>query len=280
MWYESMMINETLDSIEDALSNTTIPVKFTICLNSQTYIENPITGIPSEMFSVFMNHPIIKKSTILYKTDDDPFYNIGDWRREVYDNDAKYTVWGESDCLLPNDFFHILSTLSIEEPHILSFSSRKCWDNSWTIVEHEELQKITPVNEGYPDLMKNKAPFRYFDRITQSELNLFNNQFKEIHVNKLPRIKVDGSLLSLSKNLPTPFIPDDMHFVREDTCAANFFEFNKIPQFHVSNRLKGHNYRHEYKRTNTNANRNDVVYLKFQQKSIHSMVDFLKKYEN
>ena len=38
MWYESMMLNETLDSLQNAIDNSTIPVDIMICLNSQTFI--------------------------------------------------------------------------------------------------------------------------------------------------------------------------------------------------------------------------------------------------
>ena len=38
MWYESMMLNETLDTLQNAIDNSTIPVDIMICLNSQTFI--------------------------------------------------------------------------------------------------------------------------------------------------------------------------------------------------------------------------------------------------
>ena len=55
MWYESLMINETLDSIEQAIHNAKHPVDLIVCLNSQTYIEKPDTGIiPENMFNEFL----------------------------------------------------------------------------------------------------------------------------------------------------------------------------------------------------------------------------------
>ena len=109
MWYESAMIEETLDSLTNALSyEQTNDVKIKLCLNAQTYIEKPKMGKPREMFDMFLHHPIIKQSEIIYKTDDDSFYNIGDWRRETYDHNCKYTCWGESDCILPKEYFYIL----------------------------------------------------------------------------------------------------------------------------------------------------------------------------
>ena len=73
------------------------------------------------------------------------------------------------------------------------------------------------------------------------------------------------------------FIPDDMHFVREDTCASIVFQQNNIPQYHVKNRLKGHNYYHPQKRTNTDATRDDKVWKKYSEKSMNAMHEFLEK---
>ena len=115
MWYESQMINETLDSIQQAISNATQPVDLILCLNSQTYIEKPDEGfIPEQMFDVFLNHPVLENATIIRKTDNEPFYNIGDWAREAYKTEAKYTVWLESDCLVPEDYFFLLDNINRE----------------------------------------------------------------------------------------------------------------------------------------------------------------------
>ena len=92
MWYESKMIWETLDSLEDALHNSKLDVDLKFCLNSQTYLEEPIEGKAEDMFEEFINHPLLKEAQIIYKTNDDPFYNIGDWRREVYYPKFKYQI--------------------------------------------------------------------------------------------------------------------------------------------------------------------------------------------
>ena len=41
VWYESQMINETLDSVKKALDHCKKSVNVKVCLNSQTYIEDP-----------------------------------------------------------------------------------------------------------------------------------------------------------------------------------------------------------------------------------------------
>lgn len=276
MWYESRMLNETLDSLQSALQHSSLPVDLKFCLNSQTYLEKPIEGNPEDMFKEFLDHPVLKNAEIIYKTDNDPFYNIGDWRREIYSNDYKYTVWGESDCLIPEDYFYILSNIEIEEPHMLSLASRKCWDSTWEIVEHNKFKLWDVVNSNTPELGKEYYPFRYFDQINQSQLNEFNFQ-EDIIITKLPLIKIDGSLLALSNYIPTPFISPEMNFVREDFCAQQFFQIKNIPQYLISNRIKGHNYMHLLKRTNTIATRNDLEFKVLEEKNIRAMNEFIKK---
>jgi hypothetical protein len=275
MWYESKMINETLDSLQLSLEHSSLPVKLKFCLNSQTYLEKPIEGKSKDMFNEFIDHPILKNAEIIYKTDNDPFYNIGDWRREIYSNEYKYTVWGESDCLIPEDYFYILSNININEPHILSLASRKCWDKTWNIVEHDDLKHFHEVDMNNPSFKIEYFPFRYFDIINQNKLNEFNLKGGDINIKKLSLIKIDGSLLTLSNYLPTPFISPEMSFVREDYCAQQFFQIKGIPQYLISNRIKGHNYFHPLKRTNTSSTRNDDEYKILEQKNINAMNKFL-----
>lgn len=267
MWYEYNMINETLRSIEHALKYSKIDIDFKFCINTQTYIETPINNNMDELIKTFIDHPLIQKSEVVFKTDLDPFYNIADWRRETYHPEYKYVVWGESDCLLPIQFFYILSELDIDEPHILTFASRKCWDKTWDIVVHPDL-----VHLDYND----KTIYNYDGYISQSDLNNFNNN-RGIKINKLNDVKIDGALVCLSSNLPHPFIPEDMHFAREDTCMGVFMRYNKIPQYHVSTILKGHNYKHPNKRCNTKNTREEDVYKTYESNSIQAAETFLKK---
>jgi hypothetical protein len=181
-------------------------------------------------------------------------------------------VWGESDCLLPEDFFYVLSNTNITVPHILTFASRKMWDATWDCVEHEYI-------EPYKRLPNNPytapQPYNSADIITQQELDEFNNKFGDITIKQLDTCKIDGSLLSLSRGLPVPFIAPRMHFVREDTCAEQVFIRFGIPQYVVKNRMKGHNYGHLHKRTNTNTTRTSRQYQQYAAESIAAMNTFL-----
>tara|TARA_Y100001938_G_scaffold138398_1_gene203819 strand:- start:6233 stop:7768 length:1536 start_codon:yes stop_codon:yes gene_type:complete len=281
MWYESEMMNETLDSLEQALKYSKGNVDVKLCLNAQTYIEEPIEGKPEDMFEKFLNHPVLKNASIITKTNDDDFYNIGDWRREMY-NENGYTVWGESDCVMPYDLFYILENLDINHPHTLSFSSRKMFDDTWSEVEFVGLDKYSSPYSPRKisgDDTRPLAPHVLISgkghNITQKDIDYYNDKEDDVDIILLSKNKVDGSLFVLSDGLPQ-FIPDDMHFVREDTCASITFEFNNIPQYHVKNRLKGHNYYHPLKRTNTDATRNDKVWKKYSEKSENAMNQFLR----
>jgi len=272
MWYESKMISETLDSLAYALKHSKLDVDLKFCLNSQTYLEEPIEGKAEDMFDEFLHHPILKGAELVYKTNDDGFYNIGDWRREIYDKEYKYTVWGESDCLLPMDFFHILTQINIEHPHLISFASRKMWDNSWDCVEHADLQKYERTTENP---FQAPIPYNASDIITQIELNNFNSK-ADIEIQLNSTVKIDGSLLCISNGIDFQFIGDDMNFVREDFCAETVFKIKRIPQYVVKTRMKGHNYSHPLKRTNTNSKRSDGVFKQYEQKSIQAMNNFIK----
>jgi hypothetical protein len=272
MWYESKMISETLDSLAYALKHSKLDVDLKFCLNSQTYLEKPIEGKAEDMFDEFLHHPILKEAEIIYKTNDEPFYNIGDWRREVYDKEYKYTVWGESDCLLPMDFFYILCELNVQHPHILSFASRKMWDSSWDCVEHKEIEKY---KREVDNLVSAPKPYNSSNVITQWQLDDFNSKYPiELILNNT--VKIDGSLLCISNGIDFQFIADDMNFVREDFCAEIVFKIKRIPQYIVKTRMKGHNYSHPLKRTNTNSKRSDGVFKEYEKKSIIAMNNFIK----
>jgi hypothetical protein len=271
MWYESKMINETLDSLQIALQYSSLPVILEFCLNSQTYIESPIKGETKDMFQEFINHPVLKNAKITYKTNGDPFYNIGDWRREIYSNKCKYTVWGESDCLIPEDYFYILSNLEIDGPHIVSLASRKMGDDTWGVVEFDSIESY---KRSWPK-RNESIPFPLFarDYIDYESLNEINNK-GDIKIIKNDIPKIDGALLALSPNLPQ-FIPNDLHFAREDYCANLIFIKNNIPQYIIKNRIKGHNYNHHLKRTNTLDTRENNSYKQYETQSYISIQNFI-----
>lgn len=276
MWYESKMLNETLDSLQQAIENSTIPVDLLVCLNAQTFIEKPDGVVPIEMFDEFRSHPVLKNANISYKTDSDAFYNIGDFRRDIYgpNYDYKYIVWGESDCLVPEDYFFLLDNINIEEPHFISLATRKMWDSTWDRVEHVW---IKPFPRNGPAIRPEQAPhpFNCADYISLEQLNEFNRKFDPILI-KLDTLKIDGNMTALSRNLPYPFLPLDLHFAREDYCLEMFFTKKGVPQYHISTRLKGHNQVHPNKRIGTLNQKNDSIYKEYEQQAYQSIFKFIE----
>lgn len=273
MWYESKMLNETLDSVYNALQYSKLPVKFKVCLNAQTFIESPEVGTTDEMFTEFLSHPVLRDAEIEYKRNDDGFYNATDWRRDIYDSQAKYTVWGESDCLMPEDYFYILGELDFSQPHAVTLASRKMWDSTWDIVEHEAIEPYVRTKEN---IYTAPYPLNTSDIINLQQLNEFNQQF-DIKVIQLPICKFDGSLLAISGGIEEKFIPENLHFIYDDTSAERYFEYKGYPQYLIKTRIKGHNYGHPRKRTNTGSTRNDVVYRQYAEESRRIFIEFVTR---
>lgn len=272
MWYENKLIPEFFNSIRHAIDvYDKVDIDFHFILNSQTYWEKPIVGESSDMFVEFLSHPFLKRNniTIEYKTDNDPLYNVGDCRRNIYRNDYKYTVWLETDSLLPNDFFYILDNINIEDKHSLTFSSRKMWDCTWNHVEAIDLRnrKLDEV-ESY---LRNDV------QINQKQLDEFNSRH-DIVIEKLPQgmQKIDGSTVCISGGFDTPFVADIRCF-GEDTSFEYYLKIKEIPQYLVSTRLKGHNYIHSLKRCNTNAKRTDDVILQYKKEAHKGIQSFIQK---
>ncbi len=283
MWYETNMIQECWDSILAAKrAASDVELKIKLCFNKQTYIETPSEGLNVDnFFQKHMSHSLItdKDTELIIKTNNDAFYNIADWRREVYDPKAKYTVWGETDTILPKDIFAILNKLDIKQPHVVTFAGRPMWDNSWDVVTHERLLgwdkpcQCKPHKDDCIELLE--APWKYKDYITQKQLDKFNEESGDIKIEQVPW-KVDGSTVCLSGGIETPFIAPGMHFVREDTCLEYFLRKKNIPQVCVKTRLKGHNYWHPQKRVGTSSTRDDKVFKEYASKSQIAMNEFLK----
>ncbi len=269
MWYESKMVNETLDSIQQALKYTKLPIKFKFCLNSQTYLGEPLIGSPEDMFKEFLDHSLFKTNQveIEYKTNKDPFYNIGDWRREIYDTNSKYTVWGEPDTLVPSDFFYILEKYTNPKPHVLSLSSRKMWDITWRPLE---LESIKDNPNPSPELS-------HYTYINLDQLNHINQLQGDIKIKKLEKHKIEGALLALSSNLPYPWMGDNHHFIYEDTAFEVFLYIKNIPLYYIATRIKGHNRFHPLKRENISTEKNSKPYQQYAYASYKAMADFISK---
>lgn len=258
MWYEVEMVPETLDSLSRALQYASIPVDIKVCFNKQTFLEQPVVDNINESFDKLSKHPVLENASIVEKTNEDGFFNVGDWRREVRTTEG-YTIWGESDTLVPNIYFPLIEQIwgirdQLQNPHVLSLASRKMWDASWLSVEHPAVHNYNVFSNGKSDALR---PLGHDHYITQEELDVFNNQYADdVGMTIVHPPKLDGSMLALHPNVPQ-LIADDVPMVGEDFCAQLALTALNIPQYHIGNIIKGHNYHHPTKRVNTLANRNE-----------------------
>lgn len=278
MWYESEMINETLDSILNAKNNSTAHIDFVFVLNSQTSYQKPLTGNSYDMFDRFKDHPLLKNSMIVEKTDDHDDFNVGNLRKDCYNKNYKYTVWGESDCLLPEDFFHILQNIEIKDKHVLSFSTKKMWDDSWRDNEHVYVREKSIQN--IPEYL------RHTGYINQSTLNDVNSKFDIIiDVIENGKQKIEGPLTCISGGFENQFV-SGQGFYGEDTSLEAYLKLYSIPQYIVSTRMKGHNIYHQNKKKNVNFETIDHDGIEkfknecfsIQKNFIQSLIDDINKY--
>jgi hypothetical protein len=155
MWYEIEMVQEYLASLAQALQKAKWPVNLDFMINAQTYLEKPdddsnALDLATQIQNMITAYPFDFQSSshtvhTNIKTDDEPFYNIGDYRRETVNPAQGYTVWGETDSLFPKTYFQVLEMIGddpFEDPYVVSFASRKCWDETWQAVEHVHFQPI------------------------------------------------------------------------------------------------------------------------------------------
>lgn len=246
-WFETEMAIETLNTLQKAITNTNLDVKVKLCFNTQTMYETPIEGTTKDMFNNLLEHDIVKSAEITWKTNDDEFYNVGDWRRDCYDTE-NITVWGECDCYIPITYFAYIESIFNQVtsyPFIITIKQKKMWDDSWTYTEHEVFQDLTL--EQVRAINNKFVTGEGF--LTEDELNLFNDAFNQ-KVVLSDNYKGDGALVCLSPNMPTPFIPIGLHMCGEDTYFFNFCRIKKIQLYNISYYLKGHNTNHPLKRVN------------------------------
>jgi len=280
MWYEYGMVAEHFESVRRSYEpiKDMIDLELRVFANRQTYIEEPDNDevmelFESEILDSLLEDPWVEVD-LTWVDMDQPFWCAPDQRREVT-NPEGWVVWGEVDCLLPDRFFLSLKEACdvLPDPTFaLTYAYRKMWDVTWNHVEHP-LFKMAAYNEAHENMVI--PPFNYHDYISQEQLNMFNSQFQTADVMRVMPPKLDGSLLAFWQ-LDEPLLPDGMHLGADDSCAMRAMDMLGIPQYHISNVLKGHNYKHPLKRLGTGSSREDPTYLKYQQEGMELADKFLK----
>jgi hypothetical protein len=249
-WFETEMALETLESMIEASQYTSLPIEVHLCCNLQTYLEEPLEGTPQDMFKCITEHPQFSQWQVVWKSNEDPFYNVGDWRRDCYDGTFP-TVWGESDCLVPALYFAYIESiqkqLTTGTPYFVTVQQKKMWDSSWTPTEHTALQNFTleQVRVINNKLVTGEGV------LTLRELNEYNEAFEQqLKVSKSTYYKGDGALVCLGPNMPTPFIAEGLHMCGEDTYFYNYCSKKRVDMYMIEGLLKGHNTAHPKKRMN------------------------------
>jgi hypothetical protein len=241
-WKDVKVVNETLTSIENAYKYSTVPTEFILILNGQTknYMDTPIND-PEEQWIHFMSHPFVKHCEIVHITDKDPIFGPPCVKREFsIKNGLNY--WGDADCLLPLEYFYISETFDKQcktRPYILTFAARKMW-GGWEPIEHCSIQNIK--NEDIKD-----GFMRFADPISLETLYAFNEKWGDPTIITIPFV-VPGQPLNtiespasvLSDQMPDNLYCPDLLIGHDDYCLQWSRLYHKIPQYHVTNILKGH----------------------------------------
>lgn len=296
MWYEFKMFPEYIESCHQMLLEVENRenVTFHFCFNLQEYLEkidwdkmHEIYGydLPYKFRSVetrpahdsdFRNfwwnlfekiwgnglfwgkgQPLAKVRVDI-KTDNDEFYNIADYRRDL-NNDwcrkTEYVMWGETDSLWPKETLEVVESISqIAEnspKHVISFADRKMWDSSWDKLCHPlfESQQFQD-NDNWT--LNNEASGKSY--MTLDRMNEINSKSDGVEIHTFNEPKFDGSCLVISSELIKSGvnIPHSLLLAGEDTAFMEMCKTvlgNNYVQYHVKNILHVHNRRHPNKRT-------------------------------
>jgi hypothetical protein len=267
MFYELDAIKDFVSSLKSATSfienKENITIEF--LLNLSEYSEKIDMSITKDKLIELYNNNCVKPLdglNIITKTydDSDKLYSIGSYRRDLNYNYClthDFIVWGESDCMMPEQYFDVLETTSNYAKsnninrYCLTFAVRKMWDNSWKVLEHNLFTNNVFKQADDPSCKNDKSSIWYY--MNQSEMNDINNQADEYDIKIIDQPKFDGSLLTISNDLLLNGIniPPAVQGTGEDTSFQDMIKVimgASYKQFVIKNILKVHNRNHPNKR--------------------------------
>ena len=271
MFYEVEMTDEFVKSIYNAVGeidnrdNVTVDFLF----NFSEYFEKVDTNQISidEIKVKFINQVEYLRSTGInvrynFYENNNEMYTIGSYRRDLnYKNcdDFDFIVWGESDCLIPKEFFTSLESISdyAEQNNIhryvTTFAIRKMWDESWSLLEHNDFTNNTFYKDIYKDEGWKTDKSSIWYTMTIDEMNDINSKANELDIRISKEPKFDGSLLVISSDLIKAGvnIPHACYACGEDASFEKMCKIimgNSYIQFIIKNILKVHNRLHPKKR--------------------------------
>ena len=263
-WYECDIIEEYVDSLNDALKEYKgqVIVDFTVIINEDL---EKCVSTEKKNECIEKIEKIVNLGNVRY-TDD--LHTIADYRREfneMYCDRVDVLMWGESDALIPKQTFTILdnlhkTSLQNNNPKYLAFfGTCKMWDESWKMLEHPDF-----TDKPHYDSPKDFRPEYWWSlryTMTKDEMNKINDKTDELDVRIMPQHKFNGCGLVISSEVIRAGvnIPKSVFFVHED--SAFMWMTNKvlgnIPQYVIKNILLVHNRNHPNKRMHVANERKD-----------------------
>ena len=251
-WYESEIIDEYLNTLEEAVKVYDGEVIVDVCLivnedlekaAEQKIKQDSIDKI-SKSVERFNGNFIIREE----------LFTIADYRRwfnDYYCEKVDVLMWGESDMLVPKQSFIVLDHLhkNVKTPkYLATFAICKMWDDSWKPLEHPEFTDKPFIEMD----TENWWSLRY--TMNEEEMNKFNDKAKDLDVSIVSPHKYNGCGLVISSEVIKAGvnIPRSVFFIHEDTAFMLMSQkvLGNIPQYHFKNILLVHNRKHPSKRFN------------------------------
>lgn len=198
--------------------------------------------------------------TFNFKTNNDPFYNIADFRRDLCWNwcdKVDIVVFGESDTMFGSKSLVLIDSLhemvkDSTPKYVANFAGRKNWDSSWDCITHPMFKKVKFEDNDEWTLNNEASEKAYMTYDRLEEINNIN--YNDIEIIQMNQPKADGAGLILSSELLKSGVtlPKGILLQGEDEAilrVAKQIMGDKFVQYHFSNYLRLHNRRHPYKRT-------------------------------
>lgn len=196
---------------------------------------------------------------IEYKFDNEPFYNIADYRRDIswkYCTSHDLICWSETDSLWPKQTLEVmeglLDVVGDQFPKfVANFAGRKNWDSSWDQIVHPFYQKVQ-YQDNDEWIFNNEASEKSY--MTLERMNEINDiDMSKIEIHSLTEPKADGSCLIFSSELLRSGVtlPKSLILHGEDESMLRMAKKvmgDQFVQFHIHNLLRVHNRRHPKKR--------------------------------
>lgn len=269
MFYEIEMLHDHVDSIIAAVKQIENPENVIIrfCFNISEYFEKINTSeISKEELIKKFTYQVNRLTEIgiinnCFVYDSDEPYTMTNFRRDFnyeYCNKVDYLIWGETDCLLPNECFVVLDNLKEYAAannihrYITTFAVRKMWDESWKVLEHVDFENKPFYDRDNPLCYTEPYSIRYV--MSQKEMEDINSKYTDIDIRLLNHPKFDGSCLVISSDLIKAGVnipPGFFGLAAEDTAfmySCMQLMGNAYIQFVIKNILKVHNREHPKKR--------------------------------